>query len=105
VVEDPRQHPAASRTASLAERNYSFLCAPILDPIRHATLAVIYVSGTTEAYGTADREWVGGVRDIRPTAPEPGAAGFTVSALILLGTQSSSVNYDETRDNTYDANS
>ena len=62
LIEDPRLKEDASRTPSLAGGPYSVLCAPILDPLRGAVLAVVYFqnSGLTEAYGAADLSWLEG---------------------------------------------
>jgi DNA-binding NtrC family response regulator len=62
LVEDPRLQADASRTPSLAGGQYSVLCAPIVDPLRGAVLAVVYLqnSGLLQAYGEPDRAWLEG---------------------------------------------
>jgi DNA-binding NtrC family response regulator len=62
LIEDPRLKEDASRTPSLSGGPYSVLCAPILDPLRGAVLAVVYFqnNGLTEAYGAGDLAWVEG---------------------------------------------
>ncbi len=62
LIEDPRLKEDAARTPSLSGGPYSVLCAPILDPLRDAVLAVVYFqnNGLTEAYGGADLAWVEG---------------------------------------------
>jgi DNA-binding NtrC family response regulator len=62
LIEDPRLQEDAARTPSLSGGPYSVLCAPILDPLRDAVLAVVYFqnSGLTEAYGGGDLAWLEG---------------------------------------------
>src|SRR4051812_37852837 len=62
LIEDPRLSADASRTPSLEGGSYSVLCAPIVDPVRGAVLAVVYLqnSGLVEAYGEGDRAWLEG---------------------------------------------
>jgi DNA-binding NtrC family response regulator len=62
LIEDPRLKEDASRTPSLSGGPYSVLCAPVLDPLRDAVLAVVYFqnSGLTEAYGGGDLAWLEG---------------------------------------------
>jgi DNA-binding NtrC family response regulator len=62
LIEDPRLKEDAAHTPSLSGGPYSVLCAPILDPLRGAVLAVVYFqnNGLTEAYGAGDLAWVEG---------------------------------------------
>jgi Nif-specific regulatory protein len=62
LIEDLRLKVDAARTPSLSGGPYSVLCAPILDPLRGAVLAVVYFqnNGLTEAYGGGDLAWVEG---------------------------------------------
>jgi len=60
LVQDPRLHPLAARTASLAGANYSVLCAPVLDRVDERVLAVLYFQnhGVAEAYEEEDLAWL-----------------------------------------------
>lgn len=56
LIEDPRLSESAARSASLEGENYSVLCAPLVDPMSRAVLAVAYFQNAIagDAYGPAD---------------------------------------------------
>lgn len=62
LIEDPRLTADAAATPSLADSEHSVLCAPILDPLRGAVLAVVYFQNGNilEAYTARDQEWLAG---------------------------------------------
>jgi DNA-binding NtrC family response regulator len=64
-IDDPRLAADAGRTPSLADSEHSVLCAPILDPLRGAVLAVVYFQNgaITEAYTARDLTWLEGYSD------------------------------------------
>jgi transcriptional regulator with GAF, ATPase, and Fis domain len=64
VVENPFLHGNPVETPALTGRNYSVLCAPVLDPAQNVTLAVMYFqkdgSDPEAAYQETDLVWLEG---------------------------------------------
>jgi DNA-binding NtrC family response regulator len=60
VIEDPRFGAGMRDTASLKGTHFSVLCAPVLDPVREAVLAVLYFqnAGLAQAYVQSDVAWL-----------------------------------------------
>jgi hypothetical protein len=60
LVQDAAQLKGARQTGALEGRAYSVLCAPIVDPFRGRTVAVLYLQneGLKNAFGEADWAWM-----------------------------------------------
>ncbi|HSB61894.1 MAG TPA: sigma 54-interacting transcriptional regulator [Vicinamibacteria bacterium] len=64
VIENPLFLKETDQTPALVGQDYSVLCAPVLDPVRDAVLAVLYFQNgrpdAGQAYREGDAEWLEG---------------------------------------------